>query len=1057
MKINLNDSNIFKKVMLLFTVLISTVLYSQTYPVQVTPQLIPPYSLKISDYATTSSEKLYANILLTDVNEVGRRIRLKMYIEGQGLSITTRDVIAGETPIYLDGGINLRLSNLDLQTYFQLNNLVGITPGQYNAPLPNGGYDFCFEVYDYFTNRKLSSKSCTTVYLLQNDPPILNLPFKDNIVNATNPQNVLFTWTPRHSNASNVQYEFTLKELWDVQNPQANFLASVPFYQTNTYSTTLLIGPEAPQLLSGKIYGWQVRAFVSDGVNETSVFKNDGKSEIFWFKYLEDCKPPSFVISQALTAESVQVNWQSSEHLRYRIQYRKKGFGDDDWFEVNSYTNEGKIRNLEPATVYEFRVGGECTQLSGFAYSNIQEFTTPSNDEAAYYNCGLTPQINITNKEPLPKLGLNETFTAGDFPVTTREVTGSNGTFSGWGYITLPFLENLKEIIDAANIATGGEVNIGKYTRIKVIFENVQVNSSYELTDGVVVTDYDPEWGGMIDGDEVIEDVNDLIDDIFPDEPEEDNSNTANGDTTTGENSTTGDTSTDNNSTSNTNNPDGGNNSNDSTNQGDNIGSGTSSDGTGTSNMGANDTNSSNNSSSSANEGLEIEYKNKDYKHKEVITIPYSRDLSLQTFILKNIAKDSTRIEWSLHKDFEVISAEKYLGKGKRISTDVRDIGENIVLQAEYWIQASDYPNGNSKKIRVQLKIPRKEFELEELVALHQDKRLAKSGEILYLLHPPTPYEDYKKVKYGIKINPKLKEKEIPKYNIQWSFDTNKKPDYYGKKTFTRNLRARDVKYVTTVNTGYPNKLEKSIDVKWIKEKKEVKSLSNKLKNFLSFFEVVNEVSEQAGKVMPCKAKFFEDFDRNLKMQWVNFNKEDKNSRHIIEVERFEFGADIANLATLECGKELTVSVFGYKLDIAKVYAKLGAGLNVSILRDKNYYYEGNKFVDEVNFSQGGVKITGEAGLKAGVGIKDENGKMIVGAEAGGKIDITGGGKIIYPYEGNADIIAGEAYINPLMYSFTATAKLGPLDKEFKFSDILWNIRYKKQIKLNIKTGKLIE
>ncbi|REH44485.1 fibronectin type III domain protein [Tenacibaculum gallaicum] len=507
MKIKPNDSNIFKKIAVLFTVFVSTVVYSQTYPVQVTPQLIPPYSLKMSDYATTTSEKLYTNILLTDVNEVGRRIRLKMYIEGQGLSITTRDVITGETAIYLDGGINLRLSNVDLQAYFQLNNLVGITPGQYNAPLPNGGYDFCFEVYDYFTNRKLSSKSCTTVYLLQNDPPILNLPFKDNIVNATNPQNVLFTWTPRHSNASNVQYEFTLKELWDVQNPQANFLASVPFYQTNTYSTTLLVGPEAPQLLSGKIYGWQVRAFVSDGISETSVFKNDGNSEIFWFKYLEDCQPPSFVISQALTAESVQVNWQSSEHVRYRIQYRKKGFGDDDWFEVNGYTNEGKIRNLEPATVYEFRVGGECTQLSGFAYSNIQEFTTPSNDEAAYYNCGLTPQINITNKEPLPKLGINETFTAGDFPVTTREVTGSNGRFSGWGYITLPFLENLKEIIDAANIATGGKVNIGKYTRIKVVFDNVQINNSYELIDGVVETDYDPDWKGIIDTDEIIDDI----------------------------------------------------------------------------------------------------------------------------------------------------------------------------------------------------------------------------------------------------------------------------------------------------------------------------------------------------------------------------------------------------------------------------------------------------------------------------------------------------------------------------------------------------------------------
>ncbi|PKH51970.1 hypothetical protein CXF68_15305 [Tenacibaculum sp. Bg11-29] len=514
MKTSPNYKNIQQRLLLIVSIFLNTLLFAQTYPVQINPQLIPPYSLKISDYATTTSEKLYLNILLTDINEVGRRVRLKMYIEGQGFAISTQEVIMGETPIFLNGGINTRLSNVDLQAYFQLNNLIGITPQQFNNPLPNGGYDFCFEVYDYFTNRKLSGKSCTTAYLLQNDPPILNLPFKNNIVTATNPQNILFTWTPRHTNANNVQYEYTLKELWDVQNPQASFLASIPFYQTTTYSTTLLVGPEAPQLMSGKIYGWQVRAFVSDGINETSVFKNDGKSEIFWFKYLKDCSAPSFVISQALTAESVQINWQASAHIRYRIQYRKKGFGDDDWFDVNTYTNEGKIFNLEANTVYEFRVGGECTQLSGFAYSNIQEFTTPTTDEAAYYNCGLTPEINITNNDPLPKLGINETFTAGDFPVITRKVTGSNGTFSGWGYITLPFLENIKEIIDAVNILTDdgteekkGNINIGKYTRIKVTFSGISINTSYELTKGLVKTDYDPEWGGILDLDAVIDDV----------------------------------------------------------------------------------------------------------------------------------------------------------------------------------------------------------------------------------------------------------------------------------------------------------------------------------------------------------------------------------------------------------------------------------------------------------------------------------------------------------------------------------------------------------------------
>lgn len=513
MKTMLSLTNMLQRFFIITTVLLgSLVLNAQTFPVQVTPQLVPPYTLKLSDYTTTASEKLAVNILLTDVNEIGRRIRLKVYVEGQGLNITTQDVVLGAAPIFVDGGVNLRLTNIDLQAYFRLENLRGISSQQYNNPLPNGAYNYCFEVYDYFSGLKLSSKSCTTAFLIQNDPPVLNLPTKNNIVNATNPQNILFTWSPRHTNISNIQYEFTLKEIWDQQNPQASFLASVPFYRTTIRNTTLLVGPEAPQLLSGKIYGWQVRAFVSDGLSETSVFKNDGKSEIFWFKYIENCKAPGFVISQALTAESVRVNWQASEHLKYNIQYRKKGFGEEDWFEVNSYTNEGNIYNLEADTVYEFRVGGACTELSGYAYSNIQEFTTPTNDEAAYYNCGLMPEIDIKNQEPLPGLDINDTFTAGDFPVVTRQVTGSNGTFSGWGYITIPFLENIKELIDVIDSVSGSsgeedEINIGKYTRIKVKFDNIQVNTSYQLTSGVVQTSYDADWGSIIDADQLIDDI----------------------------------------------------------------------------------------------------------------------------------------------------------------------------------------------------------------------------------------------------------------------------------------------------------------------------------------------------------------------------------------------------------------------------------------------------------------------------------------------------------------------------------------------------------------------
>ena len=157
---------------MVYCLLYTAVMSAQIYPVQVTPQLIPPYSLKLSDYQTTSSEKLFVNILLTDTQDSGRQVRLKMYIEGRGLNIQTLDFVAGATPIFLDGGVNLRLSNLDLRPYFSLNNLLGITPQQYNQTLRDGRYEFCFEVYDQFSGKRLSQKRCASVFLILNDPPI---------------------------------------------------------------------------------------------------------------------------------------------------------------------------------------------------------------------------------------------------------------------------------------------------------------------------------------------------------------------------------------------------------------------------------------------------------------------------------------------------------------------------------------------------------------------------------------------------------------------------------------------------------------------------------------------------------------------------------------------------------------------------------------------------------------------------------------------------------------------------------------------------------------------
>lgn len=101
---------------------------------------------------------------------------------------------------------------------------------------------------------------------------------------------------------------------------------------------------------------------------------------------------------------------------------------------------------------------------------------------------------------------------------------------------------------------------------------------------------------------------------------------------------------------------------------------------------------------------------------------------------------------------------------------------------------------------------------------------------------------------------------------------------------------------------------------------------------------------------------------------------------------------------------------------------------------------ENEKLYKKVKRGQGGIEVKGEVGLVVGTGYK-ENDKLIIGAFGGGKINITGGRRIQYPYKGDENKMAVDAYVNPLMYNFTFETKLGPLNKEFSYSGILIDIK----------------
>ncbi|RVU91782.1 hypothetical protein EH230_02040 [Flavobacterium columnare] len=481
----------------LFSILflfLSSLGWAQLYPVQVNSTVLPPYLSTLSSYATTANQKYLVNIYTSDLNVVHRQVRLKLYIEGNGIQAQSVPVVLGANNLFINGGETLQLSNIDLAPYFQLENLTGINQNQYSGTLPQGNYKYCVEVYDFITNQRISQKSCTFYYFVYNEPPLLNTPTQHQVVTFQEPQNLFFTWTPRHINAVNIEYEFELVEILDQQVPSNHaFLTQIPLYKTTTPTTALLYGPTEPQLIAGRKYAWRVKALSQPGFGDKAVFNNDGYSEIFDFVYPGNCQPPKFVLAVSLNATQTKITWQSDpSYLDYKIEYRKKG--STTWYPTAYYNNEAKIYDLEAGATYEYRVGGEC--IGGLVnYTPVDEFTQPTKDAIAI-KCGMKPNVDLSNVALFQgELPNDQVIMAGDFAIKLTEVSGK-GAYTGKGYVSVPYLS---------------------FVKIGVEFKDISINTDFKLVKGDIKALYDPSWKNIIDVGKIYDQIENVFDYFSPD------------------------------------------------------------------------------------------------------------------------------------------------------------------------------------------------------------------------------------------------------------------------------------------------------------------------------------------------------------------------------------------------------------------------------------------------------------------------------------------------------------------------------------------------------------
>ena len=207
-----------------------------------------------------------------------------------------------------------------------------------------------------------------------------------------------------------------------------------------------------------------------------------------------------------------------------------------------------------------------------------------------------------------------------------------------------------------------------------------------------------------------------------------------------------------------------------------------------------------------------------------------------------------------------------------------------------------------------------------------------------------------------------------------------------------------------------------------------------------------------------CTVKGPDDFDWTAPgIVWkdTEYNKEDRNTRHIVDVNRFDFGLSYPKIAEVKCGKDLSFSWLGITITIGELSGSVSLGVTGALRTEKSFYHEDGSSQGETSFGIVNPVITGQLKASFGLAAADEDsGYVLLGVLGSTDISITGGGRVEYPYNGNWDEIMVVGYLSPVNYAFSIDVVLGPIVYPYSHFGVLWDIhKTTDKVIYNMKTG----
>ncbi|MEM6297078.1 MAG: hypothetical protein AAF740_00140 [Bacteroidota bacterium] len=436
---------------------LASAVQGQVFPVSANLQLTPPNSVYLADYAAPGSQAFTAIVTFQDLNKPSVDVGLRIRIEGPNVVLETKQDFRPSMPITLLPGATAFLSGEDLIEYFNLQNLniSGLSQADLStgARLPEGFYQFCFEVYEINSGVAISRQACQSAFLSLQDEPLTLTPFCETILDPQEPQTVLFQWQASNapSPVSMSMPEYTLT-LYEITNPDVNPLQAIQsrqalqiFESDPLMATTFFYDASAPPLELGKRYVWQVRVEDPDG---KQMYKNDGKSQLCSFQYgyavtydgdiptLSPQNEASIDRSQPLLMSwNVPSNVNENQKVTYNLKVVELEEGQDAETAItdNAAWYEETTPEINPRYEWETEIRQNIRAEKVFAW----QVTAFIGDE----------QVAASEVQTFNSGAFLDRFRAGKHTVILTEVTNSDpNDFSGTGKFQISEEEDSVEV-----------------------------------------------------------------------------------------------------------------------------------------------------------------------------------------------------------------------------------------------------------------------------------------------------------------------------------------------------------------------------------------------------------------------------------------------------------------------------------------------------------------------------------------------------------------------------------------------------------------------------------